>query len=164
MSLVRFRSKAFILYGILAQVVEHLTFNQVVPGSSPGCLISVKRLKVLIYKALSLFLICELPLGYRDEIFDIIDNANTTVKNIVSRNIDKITFANYKILGIRFCNNKGIFVNLSKDSNNKVGKFKTMFHEMGHQIDRLESFTDNSKYFEQALYNDFHNLEKSVII
>lgn len=32
-----------------------LTFNQVVPGSSPGCLTSVKRLKVLIYKALSLF-------------------------------------------------------------------------------------------------------------
>ena len=34
-----------------------LTFNQVVPGSSPGCLISVKWLKALIYKALSLFLI-----------------------------------------------------------------------------------------------------------
>ena len=27
--------------GILAQVVEHLTFNQVVPGSSPGCLIDI---------------------------------------------------------------------------------------------------------------------------
>ena len=38
-------------------MVEHLTFNQVVPGSSPGCLISVKRLKALIYKALSHFLI-----------------------------------------------------------------------------------------------------------
>ena len=25
--------------GILAQSVEHLTFNQVVPGSNPGCLI-----------------------------------------------------------------------------------------------------------------------------
>ena len=37
-----------------------LTFNQVVPGSSPGCLISVKRLKALIYKALSHFLIAEL--------------------------------------------------------------------------------------------------------
>ena len=27
------------LYGILAQVVEHLTFNQVVGGSNPPCLI-----------------------------------------------------------------------------------------------------------------------------
>ena len=27
------------IYGILAQVVEHLTFNQVVRGSSPRCLI-----------------------------------------------------------------------------------------------------------------------------
>nr|DAS79983.1 MAG TPA: hypothetical protein [Caudoviricetes sp.] len=34
-----------------------MTFNQVVPGSSPGCLTSVKRLKALIYKALSLFCI-----------------------------------------------------------------------------------------------------------
>ena len=31
--------------GILAQVVEHLTFNQVVRGSSPRCLI--KRFEVL---------------------------------------------------------------------------------------------------------------------
>ena len=29
----------FLLNGILAQLVEHLTFNQAVPGSSPGCLI-----------------------------------------------------------------------------------------------------------------------------
>ena len=33
------------MYGILAQVVEHLTFNQVVRGSNPRCLIRnyVKR-------------------------------------------------------------------------------------------------------------------------
>ena len=29
----------FIFFELLAQVVEHLTFNQVVPGSSPGWLI-----------------------------------------------------------------------------------------------------------------------------
>ena len=28
----------------LAQVVEHLTFNQVVPGSSPGCLMEEKKI------------------------------------------------------------------------------------------------------------------------
>ena len=46
MSLVRFRLWAFILlksrmkikYGALAQSVEHLTFNQVVRGSNPRCL------------------------------------------------------------------------------------------------------------------------------
>ena len=30
------------LYGILAQLVEHLTFNQVVRGSNPRCLIKIK--------------------------------------------------------------------------------------------------------------------------
>ena len=29
------------LYGILAQLVEHLTFNQVVGGSNPPCLIII---------------------------------------------------------------------------------------------------------------------------
>ena len=28
-------------YGILAQLVEHLTFNQVVRGSNPRCLITI---------------------------------------------------------------------------------------------------------------------------
>ncbi len=31
-----------VIYGILAQSVEHLTFNQVVRGSNPRCLISFK--------------------------------------------------------------------------------------------------------------------------
>ena len=46
MSLVRFRLWAFSLpkrktssYGRVAQLVEHLTFNQVVRGSNPRCLI-----------------------------------------------------------------------------------------------------------------------------
>ena len=43
MSLVRFRFWAFFL-GVLAQSVEHLTFNQVVPGSSPGCLMEEKKI------------------------------------------------------------------------------------------------------------------------
>ena len=35
------------VYGILAQLVEHLTFNQVVGGSNPPCLITVKKRKTL---------------------------------------------------------------------------------------------------------------------
>jgi hypothetical protein len=31
------------IYGILAQLVEHLTFNQGVPGSNPGCLIFTEK-------------------------------------------------------------------------------------------------------------------------
>ena len=33
------------MYGILAQLVEHLTFNQVVRGSNPRCLIKNASLK-----------------------------------------------------------------------------------------------------------------------
>ena len=110
------------------------------------------------------FSINQLPAGYREEILGIIESANPIVKDIINRNMDRITFANYGILGGGFCNEQGIFVNLGKDSNNTLGKFKTTFHELGHHIDRLESLTDRSKYFEQALYNDFYNLEKSIMI
>ena len=40
-----------LIYGPLAQVVEHLTFNQVVPGSSPGWLTNQDSRKVLIVQA-----------------------------------------------------------------------------------------------------------------
>ena len=34
-----------------------LTFNQVVPGSSPGCLSNLEWLKAFVYQALSLFVL-----------------------------------------------------------------------------------------------------------
>ena len=108
------------------------------------------------------FSINQLPTGYRDEILSIIESANPIIKDMIKRNMHRITFANYEILGGAFYNKQGIFVNLSKDSMNRLGKFKSTFHELGHYIDDLESLTDGSKYFEQALYNDFHNLEKSI--
>ena len=42
-----------IFYGILAQSVEHLTFNQVVRGSNPRCL---STRKALIFQGFSFFL------------------------------------------------------------------------------------------------------------
>ena len=44
------------MYGILAQLVEHLTFNQVVRGSNPRCLIR-KRLEVLRNQHFRFFLL-----------------------------------------------------------------------------------------------------------
>ena len=38
-----------LFYGVLAQSVEHLTFNQVVRGSNPRCLISGKHLLSVIF-------------------------------------------------------------------------------------------------------------------
>ena len=40
-----------IIDGILAQLVEHLTFNQVVRGSNPRCLMSIRGLKKEIFQA-----------------------------------------------------------------------------------------------------------------
>ena len=43
-----FDKSVFNKYGILAQSVEHLTFNQGVPGSNPGCLIKIPKRLYLI--------------------------------------------------------------------------------------------------------------------
>ena len=40
--------------GILAQLVEHLTFNQAVPGSSPGCLINLNLMIKTLYNNTSI--------------------------------------------------------------------------------------------------------------
>ena len=60
MSLVRFRNWAFLEkseYGILAQLVEHLTFNQVVRGSNPRCLMTEETLKSQEMDGFSRFLL-----------------------------------------------------------------------------------------------------------
>ena len=41
------KSNEIIEYGRVAQLVEHLTFNQVVPGSNPGTLTLKERSSVL---------------------------------------------------------------------------------------------------------------------
>ena len=49
------RTVQFNNYGILAQSVEHLTFNQVVRGSNPRCLI-VKKIGSVDFSTLPIFL------------------------------------------------------------------------------------------------------------
>ena len=44
-----------ILDGILAQVVEHLTFNQVVRGSNPRCLMCLRNFKLSRNASLEFF-------------------------------------------------------------------------------------------------------------
>ena len=64
MSLVRFRLWAFLLpisliieYGALAQLVEHLTFNQVVRGSNPRTLIVEQAILLVLFVILTYILI-----------------------------------------------------------------------------------------------------------
>ena len=64
MSLVRFRLWAFLLpisliieYGALAQLVEHLTFNQVVRGSNPRTLIVEQAVLLVLFVILTYILI-----------------------------------------------------------------------------------------------------------
>ena len=48
------------LNGILAQVVEHLTFNQVVRGSNPRCLMCLRSFKLSGNASLKLFFLLKM--------------------------------------------------------------------------------------------------------
>ena len=47
-----------VIYGILAQSVEHLTFNQVVRGSNPRCLIPLKIAESIDFIMFSAVFVC----------------------------------------------------------------------------------------------------------
>ena len=63
-------SPAIFLYGILAQSVEHLTFNQGVGGSNPPCLMNSERRKPLFYRAPPFFCFIDLSIGFCINISD----------------------------------------------------------------------------------------------
>ena len=65
-------------FGILAQVVEHLTFNQVVRGSSPRCLSNDMVCKDHQKKSSSTTFFCGVKLPLFTSPFDIILSLNVT--------------------------------------------------------------------------------------
>ena len=58
-----------IKYGILAQVVEHLTFNQVVGGSNPPCLIILGFMAISRNLTINPFLLYSIVLFMNQEIY-----------------------------------------------------------------------------------------------
>ena len=57
---------SYFIYGLLAQVVEHLTFNQVVPGSSPGWLMKRKTAANKILRQFFFFRILLINIHFYD--------------------------------------------------------------------------------------------------
>lgn len=100
----------------------------------------------------------DLKSDYRDEIVDIIEKAPEKVQTFIKKNRDEIVFINESAsLGSRE-GNTGIRVNLKADSMNERGKWCSVFHEIGHRVDRLAGRPSGGDQFESALKSDFENL------
>ena len=102
----------------------------------------------------------QLPADHYSKIKDIIDNAPSSMRKLINDNINKIKFKNIQArktaeYDVIF---KNIKLNLKKDAVNPMGAYKTLFHEMSHNLDDILGFISKDKKFEQLLRDDFNNI------
>ncbi len=74
---------------------------------------------------------------YADDVRSLALNAPGAFGRIMDSLKDNIVFAKTNALGKIRENRNGIFSNLSKDATNVRGPFTSVFHEIGHAIDRM---------------------------
>lgn len=93
-----------------------------------------------------------------DEIRGIIENMSPSYKELINSNSRRIRFAKTDAIGGARSNDDGIYVNLLKDKNNPKGRYTSVFHEIGHRIDKIYKNPSMNGAFGQALRNDFDML------
>ena len=104
----------------------------------------------------------QLPTEHYSSIKDILDNAPTSMKKLMNNNINKIKFKNIQARKKAGYDPffKNIRLNLKIDRVNPRGAYKTLFHEISHNLDDILGFVSNDKTFEQLLRDDFNNFFK----
>ena len=105
----------------------------------------------------------QLPVNHYSNIKDIIDNAPTSMKKLINDNIDKFKFKNIQSRKTPRFNSlfNNIKLNLKKDAVDLRGSYRSLFHEMTHNLDYLLGFVSEDKVFEQLLREDFNNVLKN---
>ncbi len=95
----------------------------------------------------------------------VIQNAPTLFENVIIRNVENIVFAKTNTKGnSRYVSRYGIFVNLKEDFFNSRGRWSTLFHEIGHNIDKIYKNPSESENFVNALKNDFFSFTNTYAI
>lgn len=98
----------------------------------------------------------DLKTDYKDSIMKAVNSAPLQFQRVILENQDKIAFAKTNAIGKQKYSSKyGIFVNLSKDYKNSRGQWTTLFHEIGHRIDKIYGKPSGRISFINALKNDF---------
>ncbi len=98
----------------------------------------------------------DLKSKYKSSIMQVIDSAPIPFQRVILKNQDRIVFAKINAVGkARYSPQNGIFINLKKDFSNNRGQWTTLFHEMGHNIDKLYKNPSEQTAFVNALKNDF---------
>ena len=107
--------------------------------------------------------IYELPKEYSSDINNIINNAPTTMKTLLNNNIEEFKFKNIESANKARYNTvlKNIKLNLKKDKSNN---YKTLFHEMSHQLDHILGNISQNDKFEELIIHDFNSLKSKYVL
>lgn len=106
--------------------------------------------------------LAELESQHKKDILDVADKAPSKIKALTEKYLDNVYFVNEKYIGVSKTNDKGIFTNFEEDSKNPKGKWATVFHEIGHAIDRKTGGVSySSPRFRKYLESDFDTIVKN---
>lgn len=107
--------------------------------------------------------IYELPKEYSSDINNIVNNAPTTMKTLLNNNIEEFKFKNIESANKARYNTllKNIKLNLKKD---KINNYKTLFHEMSHQLDHILGNISQNDKFEKLIIHDFNSLKSKYML
>lgn len=134
--------------------------QQYIDAEPSGGYLSDKMEKLFAYAEART--ISELPKRYRTDIEKIIASAPEPVRSFTLAHMDDVRFKNIRTTGKGKTNSEGIWMNLKEDFTNPRGKYTTVFHEIGHALDRAAGrVSRSSPSFGDMLRSDFDALVKA---
>ena len=98
-----------------------------------------------------------------DEIMNIVNNAPSTLRQLIKDNIKKFNFKNIKTM--RIARYHPLFDNIKLNlANDRKQGYKTLFHEMSHKLDHLLNNISQDGVFEELLRADFNRIKEKYMI
>lgn len=100
----------------------------------------------------------QLDSKYQNVMVGMLEHADDRIQAITARYLDDVQFINLKAKGGAVSTPRGIRINLLDASRDKRGAYTSVFHEMGHAIDKAAGRISHTREFGAAIKKDFEDV------
>ena len=115
-----------------------------------------KRLDILLeHEPLKFY---QLDSKYQNVMADMLESADDRIQAITAKYLDNVQFINLKAKGGAVSTPRGIRINLLDASRDKRGAYTSVFHEIGHAIDKAAGRISHTREFGAAIKKDFEDV------